>query len=134
MNYYIDDICDYLEIQGYTNVKANFTEPTDKACIAVNALRGDLQPNQLHGEVNFEVRIVNKNRRQAQLLSESLLALLQNRRGKLVVVGSPVFFLHIQTPQSTAEFVGVNKQNASEFIILFWSNIRMPDLNIPQKN
>ena len=129
LNYFIDDICDFLEAQGFTNVNAEYSESVPRGQISVTSTPGgSLAPGQFIGSVFFQIITTDQSRKQALKTARAVQVSLQNKKGYITATGVPVWFGGIFAQSTEPTFFGLNKNRASEFIQIYYSNIKRPDL------
>lgn len=134
LNYFLDDVKEYIKTLGYSNIFVDFIDESLEHSISLVSLPGDLAGMQYHSKVQFEVHVINKQRKQARIDANNIFKRMQNKEGHLVEQPQPVYFLGIQSVNSGPYLYKTTKNGGSDFLMLFESNIRRPDLTGSTKN
>jgi hypothetical protein len=129
MNYFLDDIADYLESQGITDVTVNYYQKDLPNQVCLLSTGGNLKADQSHSQVTWQILVTSTktNRNLAQTKSRQILEILQNKYGKLVENPNAVHFFKILAT-SEPSFLSLTSNGLSEFTTLYSANIREPDL------
>ena len=129
MNYFLDDIADYLETQGLTDVTINFYQKNKPNQICLLSTGGSIPADNHWATVTWQILVTSTktDRNLAQTKSRQIFELLHNKYGKLVTGNDAVQFLKILA-QSEPSFLGLTSDGLSEFTTLYRANIREPNL------